>query len=502
MHSIAKLIAATTAALALPFYPLAAQAQDDPRDNEQGDVSVTIYNNDQALIRDVRRVAVGEGVTRIAFPDVSAQIRPETVTLGGDGFVIREQNFDYDLLSPAALMDKAVGRDVTLIRTNPATGAETRERARILAVNNGVVMRIGQQIEVLRDDGLPVRVVFDEIPPNLRAKPTLSITLESERSASRELALSYLSRGLGWRADYVALFNEVGQTIDVQGWITLTNNTGTTFHEAQTLLVAGSVGTVQQNRRDRRRSRRVNPAVHPGTESAMRERLGDFYIYPIERRTTIANAQRKQVSFLDVDGASAQRGYEFSNNWLGGFDEAQSVSSVIKFSTSREGGLGDALPAGTVRIYQRDLRGNAQFIGESAIPHTPGGSDLALVTGEAFDIKVQPIIADRSRIASDEWERTAHYRISRSDGSEETVTVDRNRRYYRTQMRYIVTNASDRPVTVTIAQRGLDRGYQTGTRVPAESVVGVQRNADTRVWDVPVPANGETVLTATFDTVY
>ncbi|MEO1043839.1 MAG: DUF4139 domain-containing protein [Pseudomonadota bacterium] len=476
--------------------PLAAQTAPTEA-SAQGDISVTIYNNGQALIRDERQVNVPRGVTRIPFPDVSAQIRPETVTLNGDGFSIVEQNFDYDLLSPGALMAKAVGQQVTLLRTNPATGAETRERAKVLAVNGGVVLQIGNRIEVLRDDGLPVRVIFDRIPPNLRAKPTLSITLDAARGGTRPLALSYLSQGLGWNADYVALFDEASNSIDVQGWITLTNNTGTSFTNARTLLVAGSVGQVRQSR-GRRSSPRGN---RPGTETANRERLGDFYIYPLEKRTTIANAQQKQVSFLDVAGAPAARGYQFTNGWRRSSDEAQSVSSVLKFSTSREGGLGDALPAGTVRVYQRDARGNAQFVGESGIGHTPGGSELALVTGEAFDIKVQPVVVNRSRIASDEWERTARYRITRSDGTSETATIERQRQYYRTEMRYTVTNASNRTVTVDLAQTGLG-GYYADTRVPSESIPGKQRNNDTRVWQVPVPANGETVLTVTFDTRY
>lgn len=499
-RNTAKIAGAATAiaALAALTGPLPLAAQTAPTEKSaQGDVSVTIYNNGQALVRDERQINVPAGISRIPFPDVSAQIRPETVTLNGNGFSILEQNFDYDLLSPGALMAKAVGQDVTLLRTNPATGKETRERATILAVNGGVVMQIGGRIEVLRDDGLPVRVIFDQIPPNLRAKPTLSITLDSARGGTRPLALSYLSQGLDWGADYVALFDEGSSSIDVQGWITLTNNTGTTFENARTLLVAGSVGQVQRGRGGRSSPR----GNLPGTESADRERLGDFYIYPLEKRTTIANAQQKQVSFLDVAGAPAQRGYQFTNSWLGSSDEARSVSSVLKFSTSREGGLGDALPAGTVRVYQRDARGNAQFIGESGIDHTPGGSQLALVTGEAFDVKVQPVIVNRTRIASDEWENTARYRITKSDGTSETATIERQKQFYRTEMRYTVTNASNRAVTVDLAQSGLG-GYYADTRVPSESIPGKQGNDDTRVWQVPVPANGETVLSVTFDTRY
>jgi hypothetical protein len=163
----------------------------------QGDVSVTIYNNNLALVQDVRQTALSTGRTTVEFPDVSAQIRAETVTLNGTDFGIVEQNFDYDLLSPSALMQKAVGQVVTIVRTNPANGQETREQAKVLAANGGVVLQIGQRIEVLRDDGLPVRVIFDKVPPNLRARPTLSVTLQSEKAGTRPLTLSYLTPGLG-----------------------------------------------------------------------------------------------------------------------------------------------------------------------------------------------------------------------------------------------------------------------------------------------------------------
>ena len=141
---------------------------------------MTIYNNNLALVQDRRDLALPAGRSRQEFPDVSAQIRPATVSLTGAGIGVVEQNFDFDLLSPSALMQKAVGETITLVRTNPATGAETRERALVLAANNGVVLQIGDRIEVLRDDGIPARVIFDKVPENLRARPTLSVTVESD----------------------------------------------------------------------------------------------------------------------------------------------------------------------------------------------------------------------------------------------------------------------------------------------------------------------------------
>ena len=442
--------------------------------SSQGTVAVTIYNDNLALVQDVRQLSVPAQRTRIEFSDVSGQIRPETVTLSGEGIAIVEQNFDFDLLSPAKLMEKAVGQDVTLVRINPATGAETRERATVLAANGGVVLRIGERIEVLRDDSLPVRVIFDKVPENLRARPTLSVTVQSARAGLRPLALSYLTPGLGWKADYVALFDEKAGRIDVQGWVTLTNNTGTTFQNADTLLVAGTVQQVDQPAYQRpyyAPPQRTN-IRRPGTETAERERLGDFYLYPLRERTTIANQQTKQVSFLDVSNVAARKAYEFRNPWLGTLEEAQSARTVLKFTTSREQGLGDALPAGTVRVYMKDARGDAQFIGENAIGHTPMGSELGIPTGDAFDVKVQPVVEKRERLSGDRW---------------------------RTSMRYTFSNARPEPVTVDLLQSGLDRWWDD-TRIIEESQKGERRSSNDVLWRVAVPANGTATLTAVFDT--
>src|SRR3984893_2720668 len=196
-------------------------------------LSVTIYADDLALVQDRRDIEVKEGRQRIEFTEVSGQIRPETVSLAAADISIIEQNFDFALLTPAKLMEKAVGQEITIVRVNPATGAETREQAQVLATNGGVVLKIGQRIEVLRDDGLPVGVILTKVPDNLRAQPTLSVTVTSPGAGTRPATLSYLTPGLGWRADYVALYDQNSSKIDVQGWITLTNSSGTTYDNAK-----------------------------------------------------------------------------------------------------------------------------------------------------------------------------------------------------------------------------------------------------------------------------
>ncbi|KQM27760.1 MULTISPECIES: DUF4139 domain-containing protein [unclassified Sphingomonas] len=462
------------ASLLVPLPALAQDATTPPAiaPSAQGDVSVTIYNGDVALVQDIRPLDLRSGPVRQDFPDVSAQIRPETVSLAVPDARIVEQNFDFDLLSPSSLMEKAVGETITLLRTNPATGAETRERARVLAVNGGVVLQIGDRIEVLRDDGLPVRAIFDKVPPSLRARPTLSVTLDSARSGTRPATLSYLSRGLGWKADYVALLDRKSGTIDVQGWVTLTNTTGTTFTNARTLLVAGEVGSSDDEDAYPPRPPRRRPLQQSGTETANREQLGDFYLYPLPERTTIADKQTKQVSFLDVKGTPATSGYRFVNNWLGTTEQPVSAQSIVRFSNAAKGGLGDALPAGTIRVYMRDARGQPQFTGEAAIDHTPQGSKIALATGDAFDVKVRAIVESRTRINANRWQ---------------------------TKMRYTLTNAMPGAVTVELAQGGLD---WSDTRIIDQSRPSERVDAGQAVWQVPVPANGSATVTATFDTRY
>lgn len=466
----------------------------------QGDLALTIYNDNRALVQDVRQLAIANGRSRIEFPDVSAQIEPETLSFNADGAGIIEQNFDFDLLTPTKLMEKAIGQTVTLIRTNPATGKETTERATVLSTAGGVVVRIGDRIEVLRDDGLPTRVVFDRVPPNLRARPTLSVAVDSERSGTRSAAIRYLTRGLQWAADYVALYDEAKGTTDMQGWVTLTNGTGTTFRNASTVLVAGSPSSGGY------RSAPPPPPrgrFTPGTETAARERLGDYYLYPLPGRTTIANAQTKQVSFLDVQGVPARKVYARTIDWLANDGGPVNVTTAVGFSTAREQGLGDALPAGTVRFYQRDRQGTPQFIGESNVGHTPMGSALTLVTGDAFDVFVQAEVVSRDKITADQWETSSRYRVVEDGAVTREVTAERPVEFWRTTMRYTLTNAKSAPVEVELTQVGLDRGWWSRDfRVTSEDVRGEQINADRRQYRVTVPANGRREVRVTYETRY
>ncbi len=458
-------------ALLLAAPAAAQQVEEGPGGPDR--VSLTVYNQNIALVEDVRNLNVPAGRSRQEFPGVSASIRPETVGLSGRGLSVVEQNFDYDLLTPGKLMESAVGNEIGIVRTNPGSGAQSTERARVLAANQGVVLQIGNRIEVLRDDGVPTRVIFDQVPQNLRPRPTLSVTLDAEGAGRRETTLSYLTSGLTWKADYVARFDEKAGKLDLTGWVTLTNNSGATFSNAQTRVVAGDVNLINQGGYNPRPPVRVSNTRGNGTQSGGQGALADVYVYPLPEAVTVANNQTKQVGLIDAAGVPATKRYLRVVDGFYSAEEPVAAEVGVIFANG-SGNAARALPAGVIRVYVKDEAGEPRFIGESQVDHSPAGSEIVVTTGDAFDVTVQP------RLVSSE--RTSKRLVD----------------YFRTRyaMEYTVRNARPEAVTVEVRQRGLGRD----TELTDQSIEGEMRDARTVVWRVPVPANGETKLTATITT--
>lgn len=452
---------------------LAQQAQDGSGGPDH--VSLTVYNQNIALVEDTRTLSVPAGRSRREFPGVSASIRPETVGLSGRGLSVVEQNFDYDLLTPDKLMQSAVGDEIGIVRTNPGSGAQETQRATVLAANQGVVLRVGDHIEVLRDDGVPTRVIFDEVPTNLRPRPTLSVTLDAVGGGSRDVTLTYLTTGLQWKADYVARFDEAAGKLDLTGWITLTNQSGVTFTNANTRVVAGDVSLVNVNNNYPRSTSRVpTPVRGNGTEQGQAQGLADLYIYPLPEPVTVANNQTKQVGLIDVSGVPATKRYLYEASGFTTEPEPVAADVAVVFSNNRASGVGTQLPAGVARVYVNDASGEPRFIGEDQVPHTPAGSDIVITTGQAFDVTVQS-----RTITATSAPKPAYYRWRT-----------------RFQMEYTVRNARSEATVVEVRQHGLGRD----TQIEAQSIPGEVQDANTLVWRVPVPANGETKLTATIVT--
>jgi hypothetical protein len=334
-----------------------------------------------------------------------------------------------------------------------------------------VILKIGERIEVLRDDGIPTRVIFDGVPQDLFARPTLSVTVDADRAGARLVDLSYLTTGLSWRADYVAMFDEANARLDLQGWFTLVNNSGTPFVDAATDLVAGDVTLNDQAGGYAIAPRAMRNVVVAGSEqhTGPGEAVGDVYVYTLPERTTIAQNQTKQVSFLDQQGVEAHKVYRWEAWSFVSSDEPSHADSVVAFANQGAKGLGAGLPAGAIRVYQKDSKGEAKFVGENQIDHTPQGSELAIKLGDAFDVTVKPTLVTSTQIGP---------------------------RHQRLAMSYELRNAKDAPVTVELRQGGL---WTRTSKVLKESQAGRQVDAYTRGWSVAVPAGGKTVLTAEFE---
>jgi hypothetical protein len=438
---------------------------------DQEQVAVTIYNQDLALVKDVRRVTLDQDENRLAWRDVSARIRPETALLrdlsGSRGFRLTEQNFDFDLLTPQKLLEKYVGRKVTVIRTNPATGAETSETATVLATNEGVVLQYADRVE----SGVPGRIAFASVPPNLRDRPTLVISLVSARAAEHKLELSYLTGGLSWRADYVAELSGKDDRMDLNGWVTLTNQSGTGFDHARLQLVAGDVNRVREE---------VQPMAAEGlSRKAMaapamaEEALFEYHLYTLDRPTTIADQQTKQVALMSataipVTKEFALRGSDYYyRSSVGDLGQKLKVGVYAEF-VNQGGGLGIPLPKGVMRVYKKDAAGNAQFVGEDRIDHTPKGEKVRLKLGESFDITADKKQTDFQKLAG-----TGRYNYT-----------------YESAYEIVLKNAKDEPVTVKVLEP-LPGDWE----IVGESHPHRKETSHTASWSIQVPAGGKATLT-------
>lgn len=408
---------AGTALAAEPVRDIASTAA------EREGVALTVYNDDLALVKERRRAELPAGLVRLSLREVAAQMRPETALLraaSGPALALVEQNFDFDLLTPQKLLEKYVGREVTVIRPHPTTDAERRERATVLAAGQGTVLRFADRIET----GVPGRLAFDGVPANLRDRPTLSVLLDAA-GGRQSVELSYLTGGLSWKADYVASLAADGRSLDLNGWVTLTNRSGAGFADATLQLVAGSVNRVRPN--DGRLMAMAAPApARAKVAEATQEALMDYHLYSFERPTTISDNQTKQLALLSAGAVPTRREYLLAgNDWYyrdryGQIGQKLKPAVFLEFD-NKGGQLGKPLPAGTVRVYARDSKGAAQFVGEDRIEHTAKNETLRLRLGEAFDITAERRQTNYRRIADNQSESS--WRIELRNAKEEAATV-------------------------------------------------------------------------------
>ena len=382
------------------------------------EVSLTIYNGGFSLVRERRELALTAGRNHVRWEDVAQRIEPATLgfrSITAPGTVaVREQNYQYDLVSPNSILDKTVGHAVRLNRG----GGERIEGTLISSpsTGHGMVIRTADGRLLLNPHG---EVEVPVLPPGLISRPSLLWLLDADRAGRQAVEVSYLTGGITWSADYVAVVDASEGRVDLTGWVTLANQSGAAYSAAQLQLMAGNVRTVTDwNRRalgDRAIALEGLVASAGGAQRQFAEEaFFEYHLYTLDGRTTIAQNETKQMTLLSAQGAAVTRRLVFDSRRAWGWWGHQNAGApsrtdpvkaaiVLELENRQSNGMGMPLPAGVIRLYKADGRGNQQFLGEDRIGHTPRDEVVRLVVGEAFDVVgtrrvvVDRLISDRER---------------------------------------------------------------------------------------------------------
>ncbi|MBN2809630.1 MAG: DUF4139 domain-containing protein [Deltaproteobacteria bacterium] len=438
---------------------------------DQIGVAVTIYNQNLALIKDKRQLLLEKGEIKLAFREVSAQMRPETAILSASGLNVIEQNFEFDLLTPETLLQKYVGQAVEVISRHPTSGVESRRSAKVLSANNGVVLQFDDHIET----GVPGRLAFSALPENLRERPTLTMLVENQHSGSKELELSYLTGGLRWQADYVAELNADDDAVNLSGWVTLTNASGASYPDARVQLVAGDVHQAPSEPQFDGGGRRemMMKAMPASAQNMAQEEMFEYHLYTLARPTTIADNQSKQVALLQASAVSCKkefllRGSSFYyRQAYGEIDRKLKVGVFIEIENRKNNHLGLALPKGVVRVYKEDGKGALQFVGEDRIDHTPENETVRLKLGEAFDLSATRKQTSFKKIAGD----------------------GRYNYIYEADFSIVMKNAKAEAVEIKVVEP-----IPGDWEILTESHRHIKESSSAASWRIPVPAKGEAAL--------
>lgn len=441
--------------------------------NDQNSIAVTIYNHNLALVKDIRQVRLEAGFSELALRDVSAQMQAETALLRSlshpDSLTVYEQNFDFDLLTPEKLLEKYVGKEVTIIQTNPSNGVESSEKATILSANNGVVMKYADRIET----GTNGRIIYHDVPNNLRDRPTLSTQLKNTTKAEQTLELSYLTGGLNWKADYVAELNASEDAIDLSGWVTLMNTSGTSYHNAKLQLVAGDVNRVQPEITLQAKGIRAEVMAMADSAPMAEESLLEYHLYSLDRTTHILDNQTKQVALLSANQIPAKKSLVFKGadyyyqHQTGKLGEKMKANVFIEFDNKTANHLGMPLPKGVLRVYKKDSQGNAQFVGEDQIDHTAKNETIKLKLGDAFDVTANKTQTDFKVLP----------------------TANKNKNAFESAYNIVLNNAKSSKVTVIIQEP-----IPADWKILNESHPSEKTNSQLATWKIEIPAEGSTTL--------
>src|SRR6267143_3594531 len=401
--------------------------------NDQTDLNVTVYNSNIALVRDVRQLVLPSGTFRLKFMDIAATVNPATVHFRSlndpEKLGVIEQNYEYDLLEPAKLLHKYVGKEVTLVRSYQENNSTKREeiKATLLSDNNGPVWKIGNDIVT----GMFAESYrFPEVPANLYDRPTLLMSLDNSGARKHNIEASYLATNLSWNSDYVLTVTRDDKAADLDGWVTLANNSGTAFRNARLQLVAGELNRVPTSAPMAMRADAVNGRVAKEMQF-QQESFSEYHLYSLGRRTSVEDKETKQISLLQGTGVPVEKvfvvngqNFYYHNRYNPGSPQKDPVMVFYKFKNEENAGIGMPLPAGNLCVYQKDSKGVVLFIGEDHIDHTPKDETVTVHIGNAFDVVAERKQTDYKRIDTHVWEM--EFEITLRNHKESPITVEVN----------------------------------------------------------------------------
>ncbi|HUU93047.1 MAG TPA: DUF4139 domain-containing protein [Phycisphaerae bacterium] len=464
-----RLALAAVAAALLAAAP--ARAAAPPKEG----VSLTVYNQNFAVVKEVRKIALAGEVSTVKFRDVAKQIDPTSVHFKSltdpQGTTVLEQNYEFDLVSADKLLDKYIDKPLVVVTTQgqryDGTLLSFDPKQLIIQGRGGLYM-------VQRPDNVQ-NIEFSALPEGLLTRPTLVWQVATGRPGDHLTQVTYQTAGLSWKADYSALISADDTRMDLSGWVTLRNECGAGFKDAKLKLMAGDVRRVQPPVQVEKLALAANRARGGAAGAGFVEKtFFEYHLYTLGRPTTVNENQVKQVELLTAADVPVTKRYVFEPGgryWHRRYGQGNTykVNVFIEFKNAKESKLGMPLPKGKIRTYKRDAAdGDLEFVGEDEIDHTPKDEELKLYVGDAFDLVGEKTVTDRKQ--EQRWRQ-------------ETIRID-------------LRNHKDEAATILVREHLTGGGQWT---VTAKSQDFKKIDATTIEFTVPVPANGKAQVTYTVD---
>lgn len=394
---------------------------------EQEGVELTVYNQNFALVKDKRFFDFKKGTGKIEFRDVASLIEPTSVHFSTvsspNSSSILEQNYEYDLMNSDKLLLKYIDKNVKIV-----TQDDRSYEGSLLSYDNNqlVINSSGGLSMITRPDNIK-QISFDKIPEGLITKPTLVWLVSSEKGGQQLAEVSYLTGGVNWLCEYVVVLDKEDLKLDIDGWVSLDNRSGTSFNDAKLKLIAGDVKRAREDAKYARGGM-MKASVAEAAPQFDEKSFFEYHIYSLQRKTTVKNNQTKQISLLNARAVPIKKEFVFdpSRGDYGYryYSDEESIKENVRVEleviNSREANLGMPLPQGKVKVYKKDTDASLQFVGEDSIKHTPKNEKIRLYIGDAFDVVGE---RKRSNFRQEYHSLTETYEISVRNHKESDIDV-------------------------------------------------------------------------------